>query len=83
MTKCQTENEIVHRHPVSRKEHAVTYSVPAPYDYFVIDTYASIETEQRNNFDIVEKVEMVSEGKSFWYSYMYLIVTIYNEEKSK
>ena len=33
--------------------------------YFVIDTYASIETEQRNNFDIVEKVEMVSEGKSF------------------
>lgn len=49
-----TENEIVHRHPVSRKEHAVTYSVPAPYDYFVIDTYEeylqALETSRTEMF---------------------------------
>ena len=34
-----TENEILHRHPVVRKEHNTVFSVPAPYDYFLIDTY--------------------------------------------
>jgi len=34
-----TENEILHRHPVNRKEHNTVFSIPAPYEYFQIDSY--------------------------------------------
>lgn len=49
-----TENEILHRHPVNRKEHNVIMSVPAPYDYFQIDSYeeylTALETSNTEMF---------------------------------
>jgi hypothetical protein len=44
-----SENEIVHRHPVNRKEHDKIMSVPAPYEYFQIDDYDEYLTALENS----------------------------------